>query len=209
MSALKSHLDHKYFARADIHNFFGQINRNRVLRHLKRLVGNYEQAKEYASLSVVPNPNGDGFVLPFGFPQSTVLASLCLSNSKLGKLIANAPEGVKVSVYVDDIVLSTAYDEALLSSFFSDLLHAAERSAFPFGSKKLMVPSDTIEAFNIELKENHLVLTSARFNQFRDKIVSEKGIEENARQGVISYVDSINIDQAHSLSSFPFTPSKS
>jgi hypothetical protein len=56
-----------------------------------------------ASESVVKRPALDGFVLPYGFVQSPILASLALDKSKLGKLLRklNGRTDITVSVYVD------------------------------------------------------------------------------------------------------------
>jgi hypothetical protein len=47
------------------------------------------------------------FVLPFGFVQSPLMAGLCLANSKLGATLARLAKKFTVTVYVDDIVIST------------------------------------------------------------------------------------------------------
>jgi hypothetical protein len=84
VEALKSHLGNSSFVRMDVANFFGSINRSRITRCLKSKVG-YPKAREWANASTVKQPGGaEGYIVPFGFVQSQILASLCLSESALG-----------------------------------------------------------------------------------------------------------------------------
>src|SRR5437763_9770416 len=55
VAAVRSHLESRRFLRADIRNFFGSINRTRVTRCLKPLVG-YKVAREWAVNSTVRHP---------------------------------------------------------------------------------------------------------------------------------------------------------
>jgi len=84
--AIHSHLENKFFVHLDIQNFFGQVSATRVTRWLKPLVG-YEKAREFAKASTVAHPVHGGTMLPFGFVQSPLLASLCLFHSALGRCL--------------------------------------------------------------------------------------------------------------------------
>lgn len=109
VAALHDHLQHDFFFRIDIQNFFYSIARNRVQRALasKGLRG----APTYAKWSTVRSPydGGPRYVLPIGFRQSPHIASLVLMQSPVFDAIERArANGVLVSVYLDDIIGSHA-----------------------------------------------------------------------------------------------------
>jgi hypothetical protein len=82
VDALHRHLNNNYFFRIDLKNFFYSIGRNRISRLLRQLhfPGN---SRTYAEWSTVRNPyrEGPNYVLPIGFRQSPLLASLALYDS--------------------------------------------------------------------------------------------------------------------------------
>src|SRR5262249_22936156 len=150
VAALQAHLGSQIFFRVDIDDFFGSIKRSRITRVLKPLFG-YEQAREWAIASSVQFP-GDPkrTILPFGFVQSPLLASLCLRESALGRFLERVHKkgDVKVSVYVDDIVLSSSDPRGLGAELIEALRASAKRSRFSFGVAKAQGPGIAIEAFN-------------------------------------------------------------
>src|SRR5262245_45013433 len=84
IAALRSHLGNSTFVRLDITDFFGSINRSRITRCLVPMVG-FKKAREWANASTVIDPgNPKRWIVPFGFVQSPILASLCLEQSALG-----------------------------------------------------------------------------------------------------------------------------
>ena len=85
VAALRSHIGNKLFIRADVNQFFNSINRTRVTRVLHSIFRDFNKARTAACTSVVTNPNSakTGFILPFGFVQSPIIASLCLSKSSV------------------------------------------------------------------------------------------------------------------------------
>ncbi|WP_257292862.1 hypothetical protein [Endozoicomonas sp. ONNA1] len=85
---MRSHTSGQFFVHLDIRQFFSSINRSRITRSLKPRIG-YERAREIAIASTVPAPNTDGsaYILPYGFVQSPILASICLRYSKLGTVL--------------------------------------------------------------------------------------------------------------------------
>ena len=109
VAALRAHLGATVFARVDIEDFFGSVNRSRVTRNLKSRFS-YVEARAMARDSVVAHPTAvpQRFILPYGFVQSPILASLALFDSRLGTLLCNFAKtsGLNVSVYVDDIIVS-------------------------------------------------------------------------------------------------------
>lgn len=199
VEALKSHLENKSFIHLDIQDFFGSINRTRVTRCLKDIFG-YAQAREMANHSTVIHPEREGrqFILPFGFVQSPLIASLCLYKSALGAYLRKLQgmDGVTVSVYVDDIVISTTKEE-LSSSILSEVKRAAERSAFTLNESKEEGPAESVSAFNIELSHQSLIIQPKRWLEFVDAFKASDS--EHQKLGILGYVMSVNFTQADEL----------
>lgn len=199
VAALKSHLGNKYFIRADIKNFFNSINRTRVTRELKLLLGRYEDSRDTANASTVSNPeNRRESILPFGFVQSPIIASLCLCNSALGNYLNKLDKrGFTVSVYMDDIIISTTQHIEIAESVFDDLIQKADRSNFSFNPKKTIGPVESITAFNVNLSSTNLEITNERFRAFKDTFNSSPNI--NVQEGIRSYIGTISHEQVDLL----------
>lgn len=200
VEALKSHLHHSSFIHLDIQNFFGSINKTRVTRCLKEMFP-YSIAREMANCSTVLHPKDKKFILPFGFVQSPILASICLDKSALGVYL-RALQKVKelsVSVYVDDIVLSTS-DQSLFTKIHSDIKTAAERAGFHLNENKEEGPSDIITAFNIELSNESMMISPQRLNELRDSFQNAE--TEHKRRGILGYVMSVNQQQQDQILGF-------
>ncbi|RYF61168.1 MAG: hypothetical protein EOO27_03170, partial [Comamonadaceae bacterium] len=107
VEALRMHLKHTCFARIDIQDFFGSINRTRVTRCLTSKFG-YAVARAYANASTVPAPKTTRTIVPFGFVQSQIVAALCLAESALGVYLDRlaSDSAIALTVYVDDIIVS-------------------------------------------------------------------------------------------------------
>jgi hypothetical protein len=199
VKALHSHLDNAYFAHIDIKDFFGSINKSRVTRCLKVHMP-YDEARKIAVSSTVllPDSKVKKFILPFGFIQSPIIASICLRESKLGRVLheLHKTKGVTVTVYMDDILISG--DELdYLTRLLDKIKRAAERSRFYLNEAKLEGPADKITAFNVELSQNSLKITEERFNRF---LSAYKNAENQHQQdGILGYVASVNSDQANSI----------
>lgn len=195
VEALRFHADGKFFVRADLKKFFSNITKSRVTRELKPFFG-YADARVMAEESTVPVFNGVlvRHVLPFGFVQSSILASLCLHKSRLGRVIRelNKVPGTRVSVYVDDIIVSTQ-DFGAASDALDKLLAAADRSALPFNMDKLMGPSATVVAFNVDLAEGSLLVTENRMAEFLSSYFEAE--TDSQREGILGYLRTINADQ--------------
>ena len=166
--ALRSHTKHKFFIHLDIKNFFGQINRSRITRSLKGYFS-YERAREIAVESTVRFPDSaeTKFILPFGFVQSPIIASVCLSKSALGRYLFRLEQrsGFAVSVYMDDILVSSD-DIEELRLVLVEIEAAAEKSALPLNGKKQEGPSACVTAFNIQLSHCLLEITEDRLEEF-------------------------------------------
>jgi len=199
VEALRSHLESKCFIHLDIQDFFGSINRTRVTRSLKDMFG-YPRAREIANLSTVIHPKREGrqFILPFGFVQSPLIASLCLYKSRLGACLrkVNAIEDIVVSVYVDDIVISTK-EEKLAWAILPDVQDAAQRSGFALNASKQEGPAERVSAFNIELSHQALSIQPERWREFVESFAASES--EHQRRGIVGYVRSVNTSQAGEL----------
>lgn len=194
LKGLQHHLSKKYFLHLDIQYFFGSINKSRITRALKRNLG-YEVAREWAQHSTVKDPeNYQRSMLPFGFVQSQIIASLCLSRSALGTCFKRMVKSnqLLLSVYVDDIIVSSN-DKEICELALTQMIAAAEQSGFALNKKKQEGPANSIKAFNIILSHGKLALTAERLKKFEQKIQSDSNGME--RRGVLSYVASVNYEQ--------------
>lgn len=198
VGAIRSHMENKFFLRVDIQNFFGSINRTRITRCLNTLF-NYQKAREWANASTVIAPDGKKrSILPFGFVQSQLISAVCFSESALGKCVADMQfdESLRVSVYVDDIIVSSANKEPCASAL-KRIREAADKSRFQLNEDKLDGPSESITAFNVVLSNQRIKIDTSRMDDFRKTIASTTNEYEKA--GILSYVSSVNIEQAAEL----------
>lgn len=199
VAALKSHLEHAYFGCLDIEDFFGSINRSRLIRVLKPKMG-YTKALEVANRSLVKLKKNEEsyYCLPFGFIQSAYLASMCLEQSRLGGVLSacSTSHTVRVSVYMDDIIVSSDNLQALQESMDA-ILGAAKRSRFAMSEGKTQLPGEKITAFNVTLSSGHLELTPERLREFQ--IALSEAESEDQVNGILNYVHSINPSQVSLL----------
>lgn len=199
VAALNAHLGQTFFIHVDIENFFQRINRSRVTRVLKGMYS-YAEARDIANLSTVrmPEDTTARYMLPYGFVQSTLLASICLRKSALGNYLKqlSSTAGIEVSVYVDDIIISLN-DEAQAAKIFGDVKGVAEKSGFDLNKKKEQGPADRISAFNIELSQHSLHVLPDRWAKFLDAM--RESSNPHRHQAILGYVDSVNPAQANQL----------
>lgn len=199
VKALEIHIDNNFFACLDIKDFFGSISRTRITRTLKEYFS-YNFAREMAKISTVKHHTKDkhSHSLPHGFVQSPLLASICLHKSTLGIELDKCfnYESMTVSLYMDDIVLSSK-NEHVVTEWIDKLKGAAIRSKLTFNSQKESLTSTSVIAFNIKLAHHSMIITTSRF----DKFLSEyKNSQSKAQQkGIGGYVGSINKFQAKLL----------
>jgi len=164
VAALHAHRDHSYFARLDIERYFYSIARNRVARALHE--AGVARAKTRAKWSCVRNPYGEPrYVLPYGFVQSPILATLVLMRSPVGTTLRALPEGVTPSVYMDDIALSSD-DETLLASAYADVRRALADGNFAINETKARAPAEAIELFNCNLSQGFASVLEVRRDEF-------------------------------------------
>lgn len=197
IAAVHSHMPSKFFLRADIDDFFGRVSRSRITRCLKSWFS-YADAREMASESVVRRPGLEGFVLPYGFVQSPVLASLALEQSKLGTFLRklNGRGDLRVSVYVDDIIIS-GDDEAVLGEVFEQLIDVASKALFPVGVGKREGPAEEVTAFNIRVSHAALRITDERMAELR--LNYQSTTSEYSKAGILGYVNSVSPWQGDTL----------
>ena len=198
VAACRYHRTGPVFARMDIQSFFPSVTRTKVHRALKRLGFSQSEALDITYASTVESFTDPGkYALPFGFVQSMVLASAALDCSHLGKRLRSSNQfGVKVSVYVDDILLSAALDQHL-GAYIVALVEAGDAAGYRFNSTKMSSPSPVAEAFNICVSNNDLRVNAMRMAKFENVVRS--GAPDTAA-AVIRYVASVNRGQADWLS---------
>jgi hypothetical protein len=169
VAALHRHTRNKFFFRIDLKNFFYSIGRNRISRLLRQC--GYDKARDYAEWSTVKNPYAEGpkYVLPIGFKQSPLLASLALWRSAVASAIEEAEHrGVFVSVYFDDLV-GSANDEAELRLTYEGIMAACVQANLVINQTKLVAPAREIVAFNCRLTHGHASVTDERIKKFKSE----------------------------------------
>jgi len=181
----------------DIQSFFDSVTRTKVHRALRRIRIPQEEAVEITRVSTVERVSRPGtFALPFGFVQSMVLASVALDLSAVGKLLRTRHQyGVRVSVYVDDILLSAVQADQL-DEFIADLRQAGAASGYQFNAAKMSPPSEMAEAFNIIVSNSDMRVNARRMADF-EGVVRDGAL--NTAAAVIRYVGSVNRTQAKFL----------
>ena len=194
--ALKEHSKNTIFLHVDIQNFFGNINRSRITRSLKQYFG-YEKARDIASEStlLLPESSHKQYILPFGYVQSPIIASVCLSKSALGKYLISLARSADfvVTIYMDDIIVS-GNDLTQMHAVLNEIRLLSDRSKFPINENKLEGPTSKIIAFNIKLSHESLQITPRRIESLKASF--EISDNQNQRKGIVGYVSSVNSDQA-------------
>jgi hypothetical protein len=199
VAALRQHIHNSFFLRLDIDNFFGQINRSRITRNLNTFC-TYANARQYAIESTVRDPDSKEakYILPFGFVQSPILASLCLRKSALGGYLSSLSKqpNIVCNVYMDDILIS-GNDSKKLEDIGGQLEIDASRSRFPLSKTKREGPSESVTAFNVTITQGVLNITQTRMTEFETAF--RESNNENQRNGILRYIESVNPSQSASL----------
>lgn len=172
VAAMHHHRDSAVFARIDIARFFYSVSRRRVQSAIDRI--GLKTSRFYAQWSTVRNPYGEpDYALPYGFVQSPILASLTIATSSLGEHLEALPEGIRASVYMDDIALS-GDDPSELEAVFRDTLGVLEREGFAVNEEKLRPPSRLMDIFNCDLSSGRSVVRAERIEEFLSDGPSEE-----------------------------------
>jgi hypothetical protein len=165
VAAMHAHLENKLFFKIDIQNFYYSIARMRVTRALRAY--RYPGANTLAMWSTVRNPYpGHAHVLPIGFVQSPLLATLVLMKSPVAAAIERAiSAGVRISVYMDDFI-GSHNDAAVLEAAYTDIRDASVSAGLIPNPMKLVPPASAITAFNCDLKFGSANVTAARVAKY-------------------------------------------
>jgi len=164
VAAMHHHRDNLSFARIDISKFFYSVSRRRVQSALDRI--GVPNARFYAKWSTVENPYDDPkYALPYGFVQSPILASLVLATSQVGEHLLALDPAISVSVYMDDISLSSDNKDKLEEAYTSTLA-TLERDGFQLSAEKLRPPAAKIDIFNCDLMHGCSTVQDGRVAEF-------------------------------------------
>lgn len=175
VAALHLHRKNGFFCRVDISRFFYSVRRNRVKRVLKGIC--IPKPEHYAKWSCVKNPfEGGGYVLPYGFVQSPILATLVLAESPIGTFLQSLTTSISCSVYMDDLCLS-GNDQAELRVAFDGLVTAVGEAGFTLNADKTREPAAAIDIFNCSLEHKATAVLPARVAEFYAEERSEAAIE--------------------------------
>ena len=192
VAALKRHLKNELFVQADVKQFFNQVNKSKITRSLHSFLKNSDLSRGIASESTVPKPDSDPkkFILPFGFVQSPIIASLCLYKSSLGAFFNSLEgKGYIVSVYMDDIIISTSLPLEEANSMLATLKQKASRSNFELNPDKTIGPVDQITAFNINLSKKHLEISDQKLTDFENRLLNTKN--DYVINGILGYIKTV------------------
>lgn len=197
LSAIDAHLKNKYFSRLDIENFFGSITASRITRVLKPYLG-YELSREIAKQSTVrvPGSTKKELMLPFGFVQSAILASICLDKSSLGIFLNKVKNDktISLSVYMDDILISSNNKQKLVE-VTEEIKKSICRSSWLSNIKKEVIASESITAFNIDVAQNKRYVNQEKLKQLEFDFYQAESVAK--KNGISSYVKKVNHEQAY------------
>jgi len=198
VAAARIHQSAPFILGLDLRRFFDQVTRTKVHRALRRIGYSSADAYEFACESTVTKDGKPGaYSLPFGFVQSMHLASLALHYSELGReMVRTRRAGVKLSNYVDDVLLSADTPDVLIEAC-DRIFKCAEVAGFGFNPDKERGPADQIEAFNIRIGRGELRVAEGRLNEFRQTVLEPP---DDPALATIAYVRTVNPTQADDLS---------
>lgn len=200
VAALREHVSNSHFCVVDISQFFSSTTKSMVLKALKSVGQKYTEAKDHAFRSTVKNPDGGkNFVLPYGFVQSALLATICLEKSYLGQFFRQMiTSPLRLSIYMDDIIISGSIAEVhAVSAAFQGLLDALDKSPYSANIKKTQEPSAKIEVFNTELSHDLIRITPHRMQKFTEAVNSNPN--PFSVDAILRYVGALNQQQGLEL----------
>jgi hypothetical protein len=196
VAALKAHQNKKFYVRADIKRFFSSISRNRIVSSLKKTGLFYKRSKEIADTStVMSKETPHKKVLPFGFVQSPILASIALDHSAVGKFLRSDIVGVTRTVYADDFLYSSD-DKEILQKTYLDLQKSISQSGFAINNGKSHAPQEQTCIFNVDITKNSLKISDSRYQEFTDEMF---GMNRLRSEAIAHYVRTINLEQSNKL----------
>jgi hypothetical protein len=185
VAAMHLHRDNAYFACIDISKFFYSITRRRVQSALDRI--GVIKARFYSKWSTVSSPYCKSkYVLPYGFVQSPIVSTLVMATSNFGNHILCLPKTIKVSIYMDDILLSSNNIEELQMAFTSTCAILGA-DGFQVNFAKLSAPILKINIFNCDLEQGRSVVCESRKFDFFANCTDK--LSENAFIEYCNYVE--------------------
>lgn len=194
VKAIKKHLFQHWFIKADLKNFFYNITQTKITRSLNALLHNYEKARYIAKVSTVTSEIDKKkiFHLPYGFIQSPIIASICLNHSGLGQYLHWLDSnGYKVSVYVDDIIISGKEKDDPIK-VLDQLKKLSIQSNLPLNSDKTFISYESITAFNIDLTFNQTLINPESMKVFQEILKSKcSSLKKEAIQKYINDVERV------------------
>lgn len=194
--AIKRHTGNHFFSVFDIQNFFPSINRNHVIRSLCSIGIAPCRAREIATISCVKIGENIPF-LPFGFPQSSLIATLVLFKSSIGKCLLRLSKNTIITIYADDIIVSAKKEDELTDAQDS-ILAAFKRSPFIVNEDKSQFCKNKVTIFNLTIQHCHLSVESDRMQLFEAKL-NDPSCTPQQRNGIKSYLLKINDPAAAKL----------
>jgi hypothetical protein len=195
VAAMRLHTNASYFLYFDLSAFFHSVTRTKVARSLKYVKFSFRECLDIARQSTVRIPNYDGYRLPYGYVQSTILSTIVLDRSLLGSTLKKLKrDKLNVSIYVDDVLISSnhLFDYA---NVLHDILEAAQKSNFRIGRSNFT--SEHTCALGIEIRGAELWVEQAKMEKFRLRVKADPN--SLSSQATIAYVRSVNKQQAAEL----------
>ncbi len=160
---VKRHVARSFFAHIDLKDFFEHVSDTKVYRALRRVGLSHHAAYRLAGESTVRYRGST--ILPRGFHQSQLLASLVFDQSLVGSAIRRGGFSSLITCYSDDVIMSSNDVDALTDDF-SGLMEIIERANFPINNEKTQGPNRFAVAFNIVIRKGSLEFTEARLSRF-------------------------------------------
>lgn len=194
VAAMRIHLQHRYFAKIDLSNYFNSITRTKIIRSLKKIGIPYEESYNIAYNSVVEENNRK--ILPYGFVQSMVLATLSFEKSGFcSEVIRINNTDVSVTIYVDDIIISSN-DQQRVGEIYDYLCSIINQSNFSISLDKSQNCSVKITSFNCSISQGNMRILEDRMESFRQSYSNGNSF---TREAILRYIDVINTDQRNNF----------
>jgi hypothetical protein len=119
---------------------------------------------------------------------------MCLDQSNLGLYLRELDKKRKitVSVYVDDIIISTS-NKSDLEAISNKFEEVAIQSNWTLSKTKQQKFVSCVSAFNISLSHQSLKIENQRIADFKSTFLSTKN--EKVKKGILNYINSVNPSQ--------------
>jgi len=203
VAALFDHAMNTHFCVMDIKTYFTSTTRSMVVKALKQVGYRYPQAMRDASESSVRHPDTMGQrVLPYGFIQSALLATLCLEYSHVGRVLRELDKSpLTLSVYMDDIIVSgDAEMERDVEDAFTQLGNAFDRSPYSINRVKTQPPSREICVFNALMSHHSIQVHHDRMEKFKEALFANEN--PHSISAILRYVGVLNPSQEKELEAY-------